>query len=93
MSSRLFASNIMPLSRFKAHASEVLNDLRATSRAVVITQNGEAAAVLLPPDEYDRLVYKATFLESVRAGIADADADRMVDHGTIAAESASRYPR
>lgn len=91
MSSRIIATSILPLSRFKARASEVLNIMNSDGRPVVITQNGEAAAVLLTPEEYDRLVYRASFIEAVEQGYADSEAGRAVDGAVVAADLRRRY--
>jgi len=87
----LSAANILPLAAFKARASEVLNTMKSDGRPVVITQNGAAAAVLVPPEEYDRLVEKAEFLRAVESGLADANAGRLREHADLAAELAARY--
>ena len=41
-------------------------------------QDGRPAGVLLAPAEYDRIREQQRFLESVTAGIADADAGRVM---------------
>jgi prevent-host-death family protein len=56
----------------------VVRRLREHRRPVVITQSGKPAAVLLSPEEFDRLIYRARFLEAVGEGLADADAGRVV---------------
>jgi len=43
---------------------------------LIITQNGKPAGVLLSPGEYDELVYKKAFLDSVGRGIADTESGR-----------------
>jgi len=93
MSSMIMSTNILPLARFKATASEVLNGMKRDGRPVVITQNGEAAAVLVPPEEYDRLAYRAEFLASVERGYADSEAGRLIDSGDLAAELRTRYEK
>jgi prevent-host-death family protein len=40
------SESVKPISYFKAHASEVLNDVASRQKTIVITQNGEAKAVL-----------------------------------------------
>jgi PHD/YefM family antitoxin component YafN of YafNO toxin-antitoxin module len=65
--------------------------MKADGRPVVITQNGEAAAVLVPPAEYDRLAYQSAFLESIEKGYADSEAGRTVGQAELAAELAARY--
>ena len=87
----LSAANILPLATFKARASEVLNTMKNDQKPVVITQNGAAAAVLLPPEEYDRLVERAEFLRAVDSGLADAKAGRLREHADLAAELSERY--
>lgn len=91
MSFALLSTNILPLARFKATASEVLNGMKRDGRPVVITQNGEAAAVLVPPEEYDRLAYRAEFIAAVERGYADSEAGRLVDSADLAAETRARY--
>ena len=91
VSSTLFATNILPLARFKASASEILNGMRHDGRPVVITQNGEAAAVLLPPEEYDRLAYRSSFLSAIEKGYKDSEEGRTVGQAELAAELATRY--
>lgn len=87
----LSATNILSLAAFKAHASEIINGMKADNRPIVITQNGNAAAVLLSPEEYDTLVERAEFLRAVDRGLEDSKAGRLIDHDDLAAELASRY--
>ena len=91
MAHSLRASNILSLADFKARASEVLNSQKRDGEAVVITQNGKAAAVLIPAEEYDSLVRGAAFNQAVERGLSDARAGRLVDQGSLAAEMAQRY--
>jgi prevent-host-death family protein len=64
-------SNIKPISYFKANATEMLSDLRETQQPYVITQNGEAAAVLVDPTEYDRMIEAIELLKLVQHGEED----------------------
>ncbi len=74
----LISEDILPIADFKARASEVVRRLREHRRPVVITQSGKPAAVLLSPEEFDRLTYRARFLDAVGEGLADAEAGRTV---------------
>ena len=73
------AEDILPLSELEGHASEVVEGLRARGRPMVITQGGKAAAVLISPEEYDRLNYEAHVVAAIEQGLADADEGRVVD--------------
>lgn len=46
----------------------MLDTLRETSAPYVITQNGEAAAILVDPVEYDRMLEAIEMLKLIRQG-------------------------
>ncbi len=50
------SEDIIPIGKFKARAAQVLRQLKDDQRPIIITQNGSPAAVLLTPEEFDRLV-------------------------------------
>jgi len=85
------SEDIVPLSEFKARASEWLKKIARTGAPVVITQNGRAAAVLVSPGEFDALIERARFLQAVAEGMADAEEGRLIDHDSMVAEMTSRY--
>jgi prevent-host-death family protein len=49
------SEDIIPIGRFKAQASKVIRQIQETARPVIITQNGVPVAVVITPEEYDRL--------------------------------------
>lgn len=74
------ADDIVPIGELKAHLSERIRDLRSHGRPLVVTQNGKAAAVLLSPEEFDRLATQDRFIAVVTAGLEQAEAGNVVDH-------------
>ncbi len=84
------AENIIPIGEFKTQASRLLRQVSQTARPLVITQNGRPAGVLLSPTEYDRLRSRERLLESIAAGIADADRGRLMDAVTLRGRLATR---
>ena len=74
------SDGVIPLGEFKTHAARYLKDLDGP---VVITQNGRPAGVLLAPSEYDRIREQQSFLESIAAGMADAQAGRLMDGDSL----------
>ena len=72
------AEDILPVGELKTHAGRILRRLREDGRAVVITQHGRPAGVLVSPQEYDRLREHDRFVSSVHEGLADAEAGRMI---------------
>ena len=73
------SEDIIPVGEFKSGLSKYLRDVQETGHPLVITQNGRPAGVLLSPSDYDELVYRKSFLESVERGISDADSERVCD--------------
>ena len=45
---------VKPISYLKAHASEIIRDIIDTNKTLVITQNGEAKAVLQDIKKYEQ---------------------------------------
>ena len=49
------SESVKPISYLKAHASEILREIAETEGTVIITQNGEAKAVLQSIRAYEQL--------------------------------------
>jgi len=64
---------IKPLSYVKAHASEIINNFEKdeSSSPVVITQNGEAKAVMLSIKEYEDMQESLAMLQLINMGLHD----------------------
>jgi prevent-host-death family protein len=73
------SEDILPIGEFKTHASRVLRKLQESQRPVVITQNGRPAAVLITPEEFDAFHERERFMATVREGLADIEAGRLLD--------------
>ena len=56
----------------------MLSELRETQQPYVITQNGEAAAVLVNPDEYDRMIEAIELLKLVQQGESDISKNKTL---------------
>ncbi len=70
-------NDIVPIAEFKTGISRWFKNLKTNGHPLIITQNGKPAGVLLSPDEYDELVYRKSFMDSIDRGLADADGGRM----------------
>jgi len=66
-------NDIVPIAEFKTSISKWFKSLKATGHPLIITQNGKPAGVLLSPGDYDDLVYKKSFLDSISRGISDSE--------------------
>jgi len=79
MSNLQISEDILPLGQFKTHASQLLKSINSNNRAIVITQNGKPAAVVLSPNEFDRLNAQVRFISAVQQGLNDEQAGRVID--------------
>jgi antitoxin YefM len=71
------STDIIPIGELKKKLSQYLTNVHTTGHPVVITQNGKPAGVLISPAEYDELVYKKSFIESVNRGLSDIEAGKV----------------
>jgi prevent-host-death family protein len=79
----LLSENVLPIGEFKTQASSVLRKLRQSQRPVVITQNGKPAAVLITPEEFDKMHERDRFVVAVQEGLADLEAGRLLDSDEV----------
>jgi prevent-host-death family protein len=70
------SANVKPISFLKAHAAELLSDLADRREPLVITQNGEAKAVLQDVASFDQTQDTLALLKLLAIGNRDIEADR-----------------
>lgn len=74
------SEDIVPAALFKRQQAAMLRRLRDSPRPLIITQHGQAAAVVLSPSEYDRMTGELAIHEALsRAERAEA-AGQVVAH-------------
>lgn len=69
---------IKPISYFKAHAAEVIRELNEQHSVMIITQNGEAKAVIQDIDEYERVQEALALLKMVAQGQKDYEEGKTI---------------
>ena len=67
---------IKPISYVKAHAADLIRDIAVNRSVVVITQNGEAKAILQDIGEFERTRESLAFLKILALGRKDLEAGR-----------------
>jgi prevent-host-death family protein len=63
--------DIRPISYIKANAAEILDQVNETHRPVYVTQNGEAKAVLLDTESYEKMKKALGLLKLLAQGERD----------------------
>ncbi|MDF8332937.1 type II toxin-antitoxin system Phd/YefM family antitoxin [Novosphingobium cyanobacteriorum] len=71
-------ARIKPISYLKAHSAEVIRELREGAAPLVITQNGEATAVLQDVGSYEATQEALALLKLLALGQDDIAAGRVM---------------
>jgi prevent-host-death family protein len=71
-----YASQIKPITHLKAHAAEVLLELAERREPLVITQNGEAKAVLQDVASYEETQETLALLKLLALGSREVEEGR-----------------
>lgn len=87
------SNDIVPIAEFKTGISKWFKSIQKAGHPLIITQNGKPAGVLLSPADYDELVYKKAFLDSVGNGIADAENENVYSTKELKAALLERKAR
>jgi prevent-host-death family protein len=83
-------NDIVPIAEFKVGISKWFKSLKITGHPLIITQNGKPAGVLLSPGDYDDLVYKKSFLDSIGRGLSDAESGKTYHTAEVRAALTAR---
>ena len=70
--------DVQPVSAFRANAAKLIEQVQSHKRALVLTQRGRSAAVVLAPAEYDRLIETLELLQDVHEANAQIAAGKSV---------------
>ena len=86
----------MPLAEVKAHLSEVVSRVYGQHERVTVTVHGKASAVILSPDDLERLeetiavLADETLIRDLTAAEVDLAAGRVEDADSLAAAMRAR---
>lgn len=89
-----YSTQIKPISYVKAHAAELLDRITEDRQPIIITQNGEARAVLVDVASYDEMMQDTQDLikvlaladKEIEAGDTVPIEDIMVEFGVEAVQ-------
>lgn len=69
--------SVKPISYVKAHAAEIIKELNEFNSTIIVTQNGEAKAVLQDIGEYERIQESIALLKILAVSRKDIEAGRI----------------
>lgn len=88
-----YSTQVKPISYLKAHAAQVLEDLSVHGEPLVITQNGEAKAVLQDVVSYEQTQETLALLKVLALGNEEVRAGHVKPVGEVMARlRAKRTP-
>lgn len=71
------SETVKPISYVKSHAAEIVRDISSTRQPVIITQNGEARAVLIDLAEYENIRDSLAMLKLAAMGSGEVRAGKV----------------
>jgi antitoxin YefM len=72
--------DIKPVTEFRAHAAELIDQVQRTRRALILTQRGHSAAVVIGVGEYERLVEELELLRDIHTAEGQLSRGEGVSH-------------
>ena len=78
--------DIRPISYVKSHTAEIMRQIEEKNNPVVITQNGEAKAVLMDVKQYQHIVDTMNLLKILSIGENDIRHNRIYTHEALQEE-------
>ena len=84
------SSRIKPISTLKTHASEIVRTLGDQGEPLVITQNGEAKAVLQDIDSFERTQETMALLKLLALGNRQIEAGQVESAADVIAQLRER---
>jgi prevent-host-death family protein len=88
-----FSSQIKSISYLKSNAAEVLDQLARQREPLVITQNGEAKAVIQDVASYDETQNTLALLKVLALGNQDVEAGRLTPVAQVVSRLRARSAR
>jgi prevent-host-death family protein len=76
-------NDIRPVTYLKSKAADLLKQINDTHRPVIITQNGEAKAVLQDPESYENMRNAIGILKLISMGEEDIKKGNLLDQGAV----------
>ncbi len=82
--------DIKPISYIKTHAADMLKRVNETHNPLIITQNGEAKAVLLDTETYQSMVNSIGILKLLSESEQEIESGAVEEQETVFAEIEAR---
>lgn len=85
------SEDIKPISYLKAKTADVISSVNEHQRAMIITQNGEAKAVIQDIKSYEALQNSLNLLKLIAQSESDIENGRVTEHNALFDELEKKY--
>ena len=85
--------DIHPVTAFRAHTAQFIEQVQTTGEPVILTQHGRSAAVLMDVDSYEAMVEELALLRDVHQAEHEVAAGDTVSHAAVAHTLRARLAR
>jgi len=83
--------DIKPISYVKSHAADVIERINTTHRPMVVTQNGEAKAVIIDPESYQNMKDTIKLLKLISQSEIDIQKGKITEQSEFFAKFEKRF--
>jgi prevent-host-death family protein len=87
-----YSTQIKPISYVKAHAAALLDRITKEREPIIITQNGEARAVLMDIRSYEEAQERMALLQIMAAGDSESNSGQPLSRADVYSEFTPRKP-
>jgi PHD/YefM family antitoxin component YafN of YafNO toxin-antitoxin module len=77
------AEDIIAISEFRKNTSSYLREIRLKKRTLVLTQDGHSAAIVLSPEEFEKLQYEREFFAAIAQGEKEIEKGLGIPHEKV----------
>lgn len=74
---------ICSISHVKSHFAEIVDEINTSSTAIIVTQNGEAKAVIQDPDTYEQMQQAIALFKLISLGEVDVKDGNLTPHDKV----------
>jgi len=87
------SSDVKRVSAFRANSEQLIEQVKATGRPLVLTQRGHSSAVVLDVAQYERMVEQIEIVSDVRTAMQQLVAGERVSHRSAKVELRRRFTK
>ena len=86
-------TDIKPVSEFRANAADLIEQVKASGRPLVLTQRGRSAAVVIDASDYEEMVEEIELLRDVQMAVDQIGRGKGITNSDAKKQLRKRFKR